>query len=921
MSTRKQPCLRTALILAGVSLWPLAGYARDYLSSAEAALKAGDLRTAAIDLRNAVRDDPQNASARFDLATVELQLADPVSAERDVRAAEQRGYDPRKSLALLGDALLAQNRADDLLKQLQPKGRDPALDAEVMVLRGEAEMRVGKPDAAKASFARAESLDPSALPAWIADARLAIARGDTAVAADRVEHALSVQPKAVEALVLKAALLRQKGDIAGARALLDQVIAEQPPAIPARVERADLLMALGQGTEAKRDVDTVLKITPGNVQALFLRAFLLHQSHEDKSAEGLLQRLDSVFPSYPRAYILRAAVQEQLGELQQAEELAAKYIARIPGDANGYKLLAQLYLRDRRPDQSIAPLKQAIEAGKADALTYEMLGRAYAATGQQAAALEAYGKAEALAPDNVNVETSLAAALLAGGQPDKALATLERTLAKAPANPAIQEAVVSAGLATGDIGKAEGALTRVKAAAGDTPVTQNLTALLQLARLDAAGAQVSLERTLKLHPDFVPAQVNLARALIMQGKGPQAEALLASVLERTPTAEPALTILVEARVRTGHAPQAIALLERAHAAAPADAGLSARLGRLYVQTGEAQKALDLAHAGQPATGTPNPQLMLVAATAQMALKKADEARDTLGRLIAQEPRAVEVRRQLAALMVQAGDFEAARNLIKEGMRATPRAYPLYLDYALIDLKASGLPKALATAESLREQDLSYQALSALKGDVYMAAQQPAEAAKAYAAATAPSAALAERLAGAYLREGKPGEARAALAAWVSKHPDDLGPTAALSEIDISSNKLDAAEAELKTVLAKQPRNAVALNNLAWIYQLQSDPQARPTAEQAYLLAPTAQSADTLGWVLTRGGDPDRGLVLLRQAAASGDPRIAYHLGVALSDSGRKEEAVKVLNAVAAARGEFTEKTDAQHLLGQLTKGS
>lgn len=923
MITRKLLTLRTALVLAGVSLWPLAGQARDYLTAAQAALKSGDLRTAAIELRNAVRDDPQNAAARYDLARVELLLGDAASAERDVRAAEQRGYDTQKTLPLLGEAMLAQGRAADVLKLLQPKGQDKAQDAQVMVLRGEAEMHLGKQADAQQSFSKAEALDPSALPAWIDDAKLAMAHGDTATALDRVEHALSAQPKAQEALVLKAALLRQKGDVAGARSLLDRVIAEQPPAIPARVERANLLIGQGKLAEGKADIDAVLALTPNNVQALFLRAVLLHEQHDDKNASALLQRLDPIFASYPRAFLLRAAVQERLGELQQAEESAAKYIARVPGDMNGYKLVAQLYLKDRRPDQAIAPLKHAVELGKADAMTYEMLGRASAATGQQAQAAKAYAKASELAPGNVAVESELASALIASGEPDKALAGLEQALTQAPTNPGLQEAVVRAAMATGDLGKADEALARVKEAGGDTPVTQNLTAVLQLARLDAAGAQATLEKTVKAHPDFVPGQVNLARALIMQGQGKQAEALLDAVVAHAPAAEPALSMLVEEHVRTNRIPAAVALMQRAHAAAPADSALTARFGALLVRTGAAQKALDLARVGQPGKGPPNADLMLLAANAQLALKKPGDARETLGKLIELEPRAVAVRRQLAALMVQAGDFEAARTLVKQGMHATPQVYQLYLDYALIDLKADGLPKALATAESLRQQNVGFQALTALKGDIDMVAGKPDEAIKAYteAAATASSAGLTERLSAAYARQGKQDEARAVLAAWVAKHPDDLSATAALSELNITAGKLDAAEAELKAVLAQQPHNAAALNNLAWIYQLQGNKLAQPVAEQAYLLAPTAQSADTLGWVLTRGGDPARGLVLLRQAAASGDPRIAYHLGVALNDVGQKVDAVKVLNAVAGVKGDFTEKTDAQHLLSQITKGS
>lgn len=927
MSTRTRLLAHTALLLAGVGLCPLAAQARDSFAAAQAALKAGDPRTAAIELRNVVRDDPQNAAARYDLAQVELQLADPAAAERDVRAAEQRGYDVHKTVPLLGAALLAQNRAADLLTQLQPRGKDKALDADILVLRGEAQARLGKIDAAKASLHDAEALDPMALQPWLADAKLAIGLGDHATASERVDHALSLQPKSLDALLLKATLLRQQGDAAGAKAMLDQVIADQPPALAARVERASLLIAQGKYPDAKPDLDIVLKLTPANVQAMFLRAVVLHEQHDDKAAQALLQRLDPIFASYPRAYLLRAAVQEQLGELKQAQESAGKYIARQPADLAGYKLLAQLYAKDHRPDQAIVPLKQAVEAGKADAAIYDMLGRAYAATGEPVAAAAAFAKAAELAPGNVGVETMLAGALLGSGQPEKSLDVLEKVLAKDPGNAGVQEAAVGAALATGDVAKAESVLAKVKQTAGETPTTQNLAAALQLARLDGPGAEAILDKLVKTHPDNVPARINLARAYIMQGQGVKAEALLTSVLDKTPTAEPALTLLVNERVRTNRLPDAVTLLERAHQAAPADLGVTTRLGKLYIDAGTPQKALDLAQAVQQAAGggagATNEQMLLLAANAQLALKQPDRARATLTKLVAVAPRAIDARRQLAGVEVQAADYEAARNLIKEGMRAAPRVYQLYLDYALIDLKASGLPAALTTADQLRKDDLGFAELTALKGDLYMAAGKPDDAAKAYAAAASatPSSGIIQRLAGAYVRAGKPDEARAALASWVGKHPDDLAGIATESELDLAAGKLDDAEAEMKAVLAKQPRSPIVLNNLAWLYQLRGNPQARPMAEEAYLLAPSSQSADTLGWILTRGGDPSRGLVLLRQAASAGDPRIAYHLGVALNDVGQKDDAVKVLNAVVAVKGDFAEKTDAEKLLGQITKGS
>lgn len=70
------------LLGAWIGVWPLAANA-SYLSDARDALKKGDLRSAQIDLRNAVKQDPQNGEAHYWLGRVSLELGDPVAAERE----------------------------------------------------------------------------------------------------------------------------------------------------------------------------------------------------------------------------------------------------------------------------------------------------------------------------------------------------------------------------------------------------------------------------------------------------------------------------------------------------------------------------------------------------------------------------------------------------------------------------------------------------------------------------------------------------------------------------------------------------------------------------------------------------------------------------------------------------------------------
>jgi putative PEP-CTERM system TPR-repeat lipoprotein len=911
------------LLGASIGVWPLAAHA-DYLSDARDALKKGDIRSAQIDLRNAVRSDPQNAEAHYWLGRVSIELGDPVAGEREATAAIDRGFDPHQATRLLGQALLAQSKFDAVLQQMHPSGKDPDLDATILVFRGYAELGLKQPDAAQKAFSDAEQAAPNAIEPLLADARLLEARGDVDGAMTKIDHAISVQPKSAEALLAKAQLLRGKGDLNGAMTVLDGLISDQPSVVQARLDRASVEIALNKTDPAKQDLDVVLKATPGNVQAIYLQAVLASQAKDFKAADGDLDRITAYIPRIPRAYLLLAVVKEQLGQIEQAEDAAQHYLARAPNDLAAYKVLARIQFAKRRPDQVIDTLDKVSASGKADAETYDLLGRAYASTGRADEAVSAFQKAQSLAPNDVGVQTRLATVRMGMGQPGAAMDDLEHTLELAPKQPAVGEALFFAALATGDMDKAAAAFAKVKAAEGDTPVVANLGGLLQLSNLDAAGAHKTFAALTQEHPDFMPAQINLARVLAMQGDGPGAEKVLADILATRPAIEPALTMLASDYAQSNRLPEAVALMEHAHAAAPDNTRIVNGLGDLYIRSGNAQKALDLVSKSKGADASSN-ELLALKAAAHLALGQKDQARDAFSQILKQDPTQLAVRQRLVGLLVDAGDFDSARDVVKAGMAAAPRNYQLLVDYVMIDLKATGVDAALATADQLISQDRTFTAARALKGDVFLAANRPDDAAKAYAdaLAAAPSTILLTRLVGAQMRAGHADAAQAALTDWLAKHPDDLTALEQDAELDIAAERYGDAAKQLQSILKEKPHDPIALNNLAWIYQQQHDSRAMDLARQAYVLAPSAQTADTLGWILTSAGKADTGVLLLRQASAQAatDPRVQYHYAVALKDTGDKADAIKLLTAVVAVKADFTEKPQAQQLLDELNKGT
>jgi cellulose synthase operon protein C len=893
----------------------------DELADARKAMQKGDLRAAQISLRNAVRSDPQNAEAHYWLGKVSLDLGDPVAAEREARAARDRGYDLHQVVPLLAQTMLAQQKNKDLLAELKPEGKDAVLDASILVARGYAQIAMKDMDGAQTSFALAEKTAPNAVEPLLAGARLLASRGDLDGAQAKIDRAINAQPKSTEALLAKAEVLRAKGDINGSLAVLDQMLTDQPGNIKAQLDRAGLLIATNQADKAKVDLDAVLKATPGNVQAIYLQAVLQVQTKDYKTADATLDKINAYIGRIPRGYFLQAIVKEQLGQSAQAEEAIRRYIARVPNDLAAYKVLARLQFAKRRPDLAADTLAKVVESGHADAEAYDLLGRAYAATGRGDDAVKAFQKAEGLAPNDVGLQTRLASARMGMGEAESAMGDLEHTLQLAPTAPQVGEALFFAALATGDLDKAKDAIDKVRTAQGDTPVVENLEGLLKLARLDADGAAATFHDVLKKHPEFVPAQINLARVAAMQGKPTDAEQILSSILEKDPAAEPALTMLASQYVQTNRLPQAIAVVEKAHNAQPANTRLTASLGDLYIRSGKPADALDMVNKDK--TADSNIDMLSLKAAAYLALDQKDQARDTFAQILKIDPTVLAARRQLESMLMQSGDYEHARNIIKEGLVTSPRNYQLYQDYVMVDLKASGVETAVATAQQLQSQDRDFQPARALIGDVYMAANRTNDAVKAYqdALAAAPSEMLVGRLTGALLRSGQGDAAMKVLTDWIAQHPNDLTSIQQLADLDIAAQRYDVAVKHLQLVLNKKPHDPVALNNLAWVYQQQGDKRAEAIAQQAYILSPGGQTADTLGWILVSGGDAAKGVTLLRQAAAqaNNDPRILYHFAVALKDTGQKDQAVKLLNVVVANKGNFSEKADAQKLLDELGK--
>ena len=153
-------------------------------------------------------------------------------------------------------------------------------------------------------------------------------------------------------------------------------------------------------------------------------------------------------------------------------------------------------------------------------------------------------------------------------------------------------------------------------------------------------------------------------------------------------------------------------------------------------------------------------------------------------------------------------------------------------------------------------------------------------------------------------------------------PKAAGVHILLAELYTGAGEPELAAARYKEVLALQPTNATALNNLAYdIAVRQSKPaEALPMARKALSLAPTnATIMDTVGWIeflLGNNAEASRILAL----AARGAPKnaeVRLHNAMALAAQGARTAAATELAAALELDPELEKRQDVRELRGRL----
>ena len=452
-------------------------------------------------------------------------------------------------------------------------------------------------------------------------------------------------------------------------------------------------------------------------------------------------------------------------------------------------------------------------------------------------------------------------------------------------------------------------------------VAANLLGLVRIAQGNLTNAEQIFTMLYQKHPEFAVAGRNLAQVYMGEGRPDDAARVYRAMIARDNDDLASHLALADVLTAMKDYGGAIAELQRANALDPSKPDANLKIANLYASQAQWNKALDTMR--PMVQQFPNNFAVLdMMGRIETAMGDSKAAVVTYRRATQAKPDDAVAFDRYANALAGTGDWNGAREQLRMAVKLEPqtalyREELVYAEYRVAGRAAAyALAKTLAPATESRTLATQWMAAVLVKdGKIKDGLALLAEAER-----SAPSEGLVVQHATVLAKAGQPAQGVALLRAWTSRHPADLAAMHALADLEMSMADYPAAQSVLEAIVARNPDDVVALNNLAWIYSRSNDPRALQTAARAYALSPLSPAvADTYGWILLSQGDVGHAVQYLRMASYGmpDDPSVQYHFAVALSRAGQRAEARALLQRVVAHSGTFDGKQQANALLRDL----
>ena len=884
--------------------------------------QAGNVSAALITLKNAVRVQPDDAALRRRLAEFYIRLGNPEAAQAEIEKASKSGLDAR-SVELLNIRLaLLRNQADVALAKFETEATiaaDPTLKALHAEILGVA----GKLDAAQALYAEAlNDLQPPAA-AYQGMARILVVRDDLKPARDLLNKAIAADSANWNNYMFDADLREREKDIDGARKSLHKAAQLNPFVIFPALAEVRLDLTQDKFDDAKQVLASLEKRAGKDPSVAYYRGMTAYAAGDFAVAEDSFRQVLSFAPNHPQSQLYMGYLLYRKGSLEQAENFLSVYHQLVPSFEPAQKVLASIQLKRLKPAEALQTLGEL--GADSDAELLGLRASALFAMGKAEAGLQSLQAAAQRSPQDQSIKTALAFATARIGKVDDAIAMLAPD---APLDKQLTQKdtmLLYLYMTRKEWDKVIEVGEKMRSDKGDDPALLNALASAYMGKENLAKAVELLKLAVAASPKTPTLLSNLALLLMRQGDIASGRQYIQQLLKIDSTDGANLTLAGAAADAGGDTAAAIEYYEKARAGNPKATAARLSLSSLYARMQNYDKTVELA----------NEVLALLpghlGATLDLGHGLRGQSKLAMAEKVARSALAIapdspKAQFLLGTIFLEGHQFSQAEvelNRARAGMPESPEVVIALIKALIGKGNATDLGTAQSMIEGLGQGQQESAAVSALRGELATAKGDHEAAAALFKAALKKDDrdGWAFKQAMALLRGGHTDAAVELLTARSSANTRSSDATLMLAQVLQQLGRDKEAVAAYEKILAANPGQILALNNLALLELRLGLPGALEHAKAAYdLNSENPQVTDTYGWILFKLGKTEVALQMLKFAAdgAPADGSIQYHYATALVSQGNSREAgVALKRALSAA--DFPERKAAQQLVGELKR--
>ena len=850
----------------------------EYLNSAKQLIAKNDLQAASIELKNAIKQTPSLAEARFLLGQIYLAQNEFQSAEKELNKALELKYPSEKVLPLLSKSY-QMSRSDVALLELPHNegSLSPEQSAQVGFYKLQAMFRLDKQDQVKALIKEIQLLDTDSVFKQLAFVYSLVIKGQMEAALEQLATMVKQHPQQEDALKLQAILLARNGQLEQAADVYLSYLQLYPSDIEVTFVAARLLVEINRTEQAEPFIDKLLKINENNGLLNQLKGIARYNAKDMANALVFTEKAINATPDDPALRLLAGYSAYQLNDYETAHQHLSLIAQDLPSDHEGLRMLAASQLQLGLSDQAGDTMTALDGLSDNDNALLSSIGLALVQSGDIDKARVILDKSDDLTAKTAEDLTRLGLLKLSLNDVS-GIAKLEQALDQKPEQAFTRQTLATAYLTTKQYDKALELAKRWQMQDGEDLQALMLEATVYVHQQKIDNAKQKYQEVLKLDPKYASAHMALAELAIAEKNYSSARERIATILEYHPSHIGALVKNYGFAVADNNQQQALELIKSRQQQQPENKKLTLLLAKAYLYQKQYQQSID-SLSDFPKENAPQLYWQTLSQAYYLA-KQYPELTKLNQQWLAAQPNNKDAVISNLVLLNSQRQYDQALEISSNYLEKDSNNLAVKLFNIHFQLIKGELDSARATFATIDDQAKSSPFAKGLLAQFQLADQQYTDALpNLQAAYQAQPSARNVRLMQFCLRKlGQQQQANDFLTAHVKQHPNDGESLMQYAQLQIA-NDVDGAIKSYQHALTLNDKNFIALNNLAYFYleRKQLD-KAQEYAERALAIRPEMPDVlDTVGRIYLEKKEYAQAVQHLARAANQQDVKEEIYL--------------------------------------------